>query len=136
MKIKSAIILIVILLTSHVYAMGGGSDQKEKSHKNPKNLYWVDAGLEVLAFVDGKKPVKLRIHERQEITLLHKRSGGGQYAFHLYGLIVSDIFGDSRVVMDEGFFICSKRKIRKAEYKKKIPMKYKTKKETNNAISE
>jgi len=131
MKNKMLLMLIVFIVSSQ-FVFAGGIGQPSKS--SSKKEYWIDKDVTVLAFVDGDKIAKFKTFERQRIKLLHKRSGGGQYAFHLYGLVVYDVLKQRKMLIDEGFFLYSKRKVRTFKYKRKIPMKYKTKKGDYNDI--
>jgi hypothetical protein len=129
-RIKTIVATVIcIILTSQVYAMGGGIPQKE----NKTIEYWIDKGTKVLAFSETGNPIRYVIFENQKISLFHTRSGGGQYAFKLMGISVVGYQGMRQIVIDDGYFLCSKRKIRKTEFKKKTSMKYKTKKGTFHA---
>jgi hypothetical protein len=93
-------------------------------------FYWIDKNVTVLAFLGNRyslnlHPVKYTTYQRQLIRLFHKRSGGGIYAFHLRGLIISK--SSRRVTLkQEGYFLVKKSQIRKGYYKIKTSMKYQT----------
>lgn len=76
--------------------------------------YWIDGGHEVLAFVEmsrGSKehmPLKLKLFEKQQIALRHKKSGPGLWAFELEGLII-ERNGLRTIIQDGGFIVVKKR---------------------------
>lgn len=80
-------------------------------------LYKIKGGTDILAFV-GKptssnvKPVKYKIVRDQYVSLFHKRSGWGIYAFYLKGLKVYDERG-IYTTAPEGFFVIKKRMVKR-----------------------
>jgi len=96
---------IIILILSLSFTSNAGKSK----------TYWINGGREVLAFVEidpGSNqfmPVKLTISGRQQITLKHKRSGPGLWAFELKGLIVEDDAGPKLPLELEGYIIVKKR---------------------------
>jgi len=95
-----AVLLVVLSLTIPSYGA--------------TKVYWIEGGREVLAFIEmsrGSKehmPLKLKIFEKQQITLRHKKSGPGLWAFELEGLIV-ERNGVRTIIQDGGFFVVKKR---------------------------
>ena len=93
-------------------------------------FYWIDKNVTVLAFLGNLNslnlhPVKYTTYNRQLIRLFHKRSGGGMYAFHLKGLVITK-FGKRITLRNKGYFLIKKNQIRKGYYKIKTSMKYQT----------
>jgi len=104
MKIISMIICVCILT-------GGIAFAGRHTH------YVIDKDVTVLAFVGplGSKKaeaVKYITAKRQVITLLHKRSGPGIWAFYLNKLMVRDEKGDMQILDVEGFFITKRRLVK------------------------
>ena len=112
---------IVVFMVIYVT---GSSASKER------NVYWIDKGVPVLAFIGNPhslklKPVRFTTSEKQPINLFHKKSGPGIYAFYLPELAVQSTIGKRTLSMD-GYFLVKRRLVRTSQYKKKVSLKSKT----------
>jgi len=98
-----------------------------------RETYWIGPNVTVLTFIGNPysldlKPIKLVTYKKQRITLFHKNSGPGIYAFLLPDLIVLGIDNKRTKVKTNGYFLVKKKQISKTYWLKKTSMKYKTKK--------
>ena len=110
MKKLICLFTLVVLLTISSTAIAADS-----------GFYWIDENVTVLAFLGDHyslnlHPTKYTTHRRQLIKLFHKRSGGGMYAFHLKGLVITKS-GKAITLRNKGYFLIKKNQIRKGYYK-------------------
>jgi hypothetical protein len=109
---KKVFILLFILLIGFLASSGSAFAED--------NFYLIDKDVKLLAFVGPigatvVKPVLYYTAVKQYITLLHKDSGPGIYAFYLKRTIVNNENGDPITISDDGFFVVRKKFVK--EYK-------------------
>ena len=107
--------LLIILLVGFIILITNPTDAKTK-----KLFYTLPKGVQVLAFIgDPNKSaahletIRLKSYENQRVILFHKKSGRGIWAFHLRGFIHNDPVRGRVEINSQGYFIVSKRKLKK-----------------------
>jgi hypothetical protein len=84
-----------------------------------KNLFYIiPKGTTVLAFIGDPhslnvKPIRLTSYEDQNILIFHRKSGPGIWAFYLKGFSHLTSNGTKTIIPNDGYFMVSKRKIRR-----------------------
>lgn len=79
-------------------------------------VYKVKANQSVLGFMGpiGSKQfvsIRLKTAKRQEVKLLHRRSGPGLYTFYVKELIVKNEEGNIFTIQQEGYFVARRSQI-------------------------
>lgn len=93
-----------------VLVMCGVLDAKDKE------AFWIDKDVTVLVFAGDPysarvQPIKLTTFERQQITLFHKDSGPGIYAFFVKGLIIYGKTGKRAKAKIDGYFLAKRSQV-------------------------
>ena len=108
------IVFVMIIIFGAIWADWANAATKTKYYK-------ISGDVTVLAFVGpiGNRvvdPVKYTTAYAQVITILHKKSGPGLWAFHLPGLVAIDGTGQSFTVESEGYFVAKRRQVKPFKY--------------------
>jgi len=104
-----------VVMIIFVMAIFFGAIMADWAHAKGYTHYVIEADVTVLAFVGpigslDTTPMKYVTAKRQVVKLLHKKSGPGIWAFHLYRVMVRDDQGNMTMLKEDGYFI-TKRKL-------------------------
>lgn len=105
-----------VVMIIFVMAIFFGAILADWAHAADK-VYIINPEVEVLGFLGDPGsldviPMKFVTAEKQLARLLHKRSGPGLYAFHIYGLVVKSGSGIPYAVASDGFFVIHRKHVK------------------------
>lgn len=107
--------ILIIILTSNAVIANSGRFHRPREKYN----YYIQPGITVLVYFDAdpytRCPESLeritiaKEYGYQKVTLLHKHSGPGIYAFYVDGLIIENSENGVETVTRPGYFLAKKK---------------------------